>query len=148
MDDQPACDGLAKFASLGSFLGGNTQAVQAHTSLDKAGSKRLPDKLVIFFARLCLTGFLRSIYDSSQLSGRIAPLKTEELQMREISLSSEEVSTLNHERLYHPRTQVRRRMTVVWMRAKGRRQLDCAQIAGISMTHNFQTFENRSILIA
>ena len=52
--------------------------------------------------------------------------------MREISLSSEEVSTLNHERFYHPHPQVRRRMTVVWMRAQGRRQLDCAQIAGIS----------------
>jgi transposase len=52
--------------------------------------------------------------------------------MQEISLSSEEVSTLNHERFYHPHPQVRRRMTVVWMRAQGRRQLDCAQIAGIS----------------
>jgi hypothetical protein len=36
MDDQPVCDEMAKFAPLGSFLGGNTQAVQAHTSLDKA----------------------------------------------------------------------------------------------------------------
>jgi len=36
MDDQPVCDEMAKFAPLGSFLGGNTQAVQAHTTLDKA----------------------------------------------------------------------------------------------------------------
>lgn len=38
MDDQPVCDEMAKFAPLGSFLGGNTQAVQAHTTLDKAVS--------------------------------------------------------------------------------------------------------------
>jgi hypothetical protein len=36
MDDQPVCDEMAKFAPLGSFLNGNTRAVQAHTSLDKA----------------------------------------------------------------------------------------------------------------
>ena len=41
MDDQPVCDEMAKFAPLGSFLGGNTQAVQAHTSLDKAEAVRL-----------------------------------------------------------------------------------------------------------
>ena len=52
--------------------------------------------------------------------------------MLDIRLSSEEISTLNRERFYHPHPQVRRRMTVVWMLSQGYRQRDCAQIAGIS----------------
>ena len=59
--------------------------------------------------------------------------------MQEISLSSEEVSTLNHERFYHPHPQVRRRMTVVWMRAQGRRPLMATQIPPLVATSKSPT---------
>jgi transposase len=56
----------------------------------------------------------------------------EAVQMRNINLSCDEIRALNRERFYHPHPEVRRRMTVVWMWSQGRKQLDCAQIAGIS----------------
>ena len=52
--------------------------------------------------------------------------------MRKISLLGEEANILNRERINHPHPQVRRRMTAVWMYSQGRKQWDCAQIAGVS----------------
>ena len=52
--------------------------------------------------------------------------------MRKINLSCDEICALNRERFNHPHTEVRRRMTVVWMKSQGRTQLDCAQMAGVS----------------
>ena len=64
MDDQPVCDEMAKFAPLGSFLGGNTQAVQAHTSLDKASHSNVRSFLVKRAVVACTASVDNSVFRS------------------------------------------------------------------------------------
>lgn len=52
--------------------------------------------------------------------------------MGKLDFPSEVIDILNRDRFHHPHPEVRRRMMVVWMCSQRRKQLDCAQIAGVS----------------
>ena len=52
--------------------------------------------------------------------------------MGKLVFSPEVIEVLNRDRFHHPHPEVRRRMMVVWMCSQRRKQLDCAEIAGVS----------------
>jgi DNA-binding CsgD family transcriptional regulator len=53
-------------------------------------------------------------------------------RQRILTLSDEQLSVLQHERLHHEHPRVRQRMDVIWLRANGLTQLRVAEMLGIS----------------
>jgi hypothetical protein len=77
------------------------------------------------FDRYCKTHIL-------QICCKIEHLQREAVHMGKLVFSPEVIEVLNRDRFHHPHPEVRRRMMVVWMCSQRRKQLDCAEIAGVS----------------
>ncbi len=60
---------------------------------------------------------------------------------RIVTLNSEQLTALQHERIHHQHPRVRQRMDVLWLRANGMTQLRVAEMLGICR-HTIASYEN------